>query len=319
MKLNAECMMCLLRRHIATAQTLGTEEQVTAFARDMMRLLANSPEEESAPFFTPAITKLFTDHFGLSDDRFAEEKRLSNRYFLRREEQIRAQVEQAEDPLYAGLQWAILGNYIDFSALQGEVSFEALDQMLPLAHTFQVDGEVFGQLRQDLRQGRELLYLTDNAGEIGFDKIFLEVIHRLYPHIAITVCVRGGPAQNDATAEDAAAVGMPFPVIGNGTRIPGTVLALASEELKTAIARADLVIAKGQANVETLLDTGHGYNIYYAFLVKCGRFIARFGKPKLTPMLLRLPPEGNSGLGGFTRLSASKTSQSRIARGGSPP
>jgi hypothetical protein len=39
--------------------------------------------------------------------------------------------------------------------------------------------------------------------------------------------------------------------------------------------------------VETLLDTGHGYNIYYAFLVKCKRFIDRFGKEKLTPMLVR--------------------------------
>ena len=61
----------------------------------------------------------------------------------------------------------------------------------------------------------------------------------------------------------------------------------ASEELKAAIERADVVISKGQANVETLLDTGHGYNIYYAFLVKCKRFIDRFGKEKLTPMLVR--------------------------------
>ena len=49
---------------------------------------------------------------------------------------------------------------------------------------------------------------------------------------------------------------------------------------------ADVIISKGQANVETLLDTDHGFNIYYAFLVKCKRFIDRFGKAKLTPMLV---------------------------------
>ena len=287
MRLNAECMLCLLRRHIATAEGLGSEEQVTAFARDLMKALAEGPEEQSAPFYTPEITRLFTRHFGLADDRFADEKELSNRYFLAREDRIRAQVEQAEDPLLAGLQCAILGNYIDFSALQGEVSFERLDEMLPLAKTFQVDAPVFEQLRNDLESGRELLYLTDNAGEIGFDKIWLETIYRLYPGLSITVCVRGGPVQNDATGADARAVGMGFPVIGNGTRIPGTVLSLASPELKSALERADLVIAKGQANVETLLDTGHGYNIYYAFLVKCARFIRRFGREKLTPMLVR--------------------------------
>jgi uncharacterized protein with ATP-grasp and redox domains len=109
----------------------------------------------------------------------------------------------------------------------------------------------------------------------------------MFPKLSITVCVRGGPAQNDATVADAEAVGMPFPVIGNGTRIPGTVLELASDELKTALSTANVVIAKGQANVETLLDTGHGYNIYYAFLVKCQRFVTRFGKPMLTPMLVK--------------------------------
>ena len=117
--------------------------------------------------------------------------------------------------------------------------------------------------------------------------MFLEVIRDTFPELSITVCVRGGPTQNDATRADAAAVGMPFRVIDNGTRIPGTVLELASEELKTALAKADVTIAKGQANVETLLDTGHGYNIYYAFLVKCRRFMDRFGKEKLTPMLVR--------------------------------
>lgn len=286
MKLNAECMLCLLKRHIATAETVGTEDQVTAFARDLMDMMVRGPEEQSAPWYTPEITRLFTAHFGLSDDRYAEEKDSSNRFFLEREEHIRTLVTESDDPLYAGLQCAILGNYIDFSALQGEVSFQRLDEMLALAKTFAVDEANFASLRADLEQGRELLYLTDNAGEIGFDKIWLETIHRLYPDLAITVCVRGGPTQNDATVEDARIVGMPFPVIGNGSRIPGTVLSEASDELKQALARATVVIAKGQANVETLYDTGHGYNIYYAFLVKCGRFIRRFGKEKLTPMLL---------------------------------
>ena len=196
-------------------------------------------------------------------------------------------VRSAPEPLYAGLQAAILGNYIDFSALQGEVSFEKLDEMLDLLHTIEVDRSQFEALRADLSGARELLYLTDNAGEIGFDRVFLEVIADAFPRLSITVCVRGGPTQNDATREDAQVVGMPFRIIDNGTRIPGTVLELASDELKAALEKADVTIAKGQANVETLLDTGHGYNIYYAFLVKCKRFIDRFGREKLTPMLVR--------------------------------
>lgn len=287
MRLDSQCILCLLKRHADTAAKYGSEEQVTAFTRDLMRLLCDGPVEMSAPFYTPGITKLFTEHFGLDDDRFADEKEASNRYALERFDRITDLVRSADDPLYAGLQAAILGNYIDFSALQGEVSFDKLDEMLALLHTIEVDRAVFAKLRADLEKGRELLYLTDNAGEIVFDRVWLEVIRDLFPNLAITVCVRGGNAQNDATIADAKAIGMPFPVIGNGTRIPGTVLEKASDELCAALKTADVIIAKGQANVETLLDTGHGYNIYYAFLVKCKRFIDRFGKAKLTPMLVR--------------------------------
>ena len=287
MRLDSQCILCLLKRHAETAAKCGTEEQVTAFTRDLMRMICDGPVEMSAPFYTPGITKLFTEHFGLADDRFAEEKEISNRYAMERFDKLSRMVRSAPEPLYAGLQAAILGNYIDFSALQGEVSFEKLDEMLEKLSTIEVDRSVFASLRSDLEAGRNLLYLTDNAGEIVFDRVFLEVIREAFPALSITVCVRGGPAQNDATIADAQAVGMPFRVIGNGTRIPGTVLELASPELKAALSTADVILAKGQANVETLLDTGHGYNVYYAFLVKCKRFIDRFGREKLTPMLVR--------------------------------
>ena len=62
-------------------------------------------------------------------------------------------------------------------------------------------------------------------------------------------------------------------------------LELLSQEAKKAMDEADLILSKGQGNVETLL--GCGYNVYYAFLVKCPLFIERFGKEKLTPMLLK--------------------------------
>ena len=287
MKLNSQCILCLLKRHEETALKHGDQEQATAFIRDLMRLLSEGPADMSAPFYTPAIAKLFSEHYGLSEDRFAEEKEASNRYALSRFDKLTNLVRTAADPLYAGLQAAILGNYIDFAALQGEVSFDKLDEMLELLHTIEVDKGAFEKLRSDLETGKELLYLTDNAGEIVFDRVWLELIRDLFPNLAITVCVRGGPAQNDATLDDAREIGMPFPVIDNGTCISGTVLEEASEALRAAIERADVVISKGQANVETLLDTGHGYNIYYAFLVKCQRFIDRFGKEKLTPMLIR--------------------------------
>ena len=282
---DTRCLICQLERNIATARKLGTEEQATVFARDLMKLLAEAPAGVPAPFFTPGVTALFHKHYGLSMDRYKQEKTDSNAFVLARMGQIREKVFSAPDPVKAGLQFAILGNYIDFAGLRGDVSFEKLDQMLEKALEMAFDENNYVNLCRELERGGKLLYLTDNAGEIGFDRIFAEVIAEKFPNVEITFCVRGGPAANDATREDAEAVGIPFPVIDNGNLVPGTMLELLSPEAKAAMDAADLILSKGQGNVETLL--GCGYNIYYAFLVKCPMFMERFGKEKLTPMLLK--------------------------------
>ena len=264
---------------------LGTEQQTMDFARDMMRMYLEAPAGVSSPWFNPQVADLLEKHYGLPQDRFKEEKELSNRFVTERMGTIREKVRSAPDPVFAGLQFAILGNYLDFSALQGQVSFETLDAMLDKAFQLELDKEVYANFCADLEKGHTLLYLTDNAGEIGFDRIFAEEIARKYPHIQITFCVRGAITINDATRADAQAVGIPFPVIDNGNRIPGTQIDELSAEAKTALETADVILAKGMANCETM--HGCGYNVYYAFLVKCQRFVSLFGKPMLTPMLVK--------------------------------
>lgn len=279
------CLQCLLRRNIALAQTLGTEEQAMAFAKEVMKLCINAPEGVSSPWFGPKIADLLHDMYGLDYDRFRQEKLDSNRFVLERLPVIRKRVTEAKDPVLAGLQFAILGNYLDFSALQGQVSFEKLEEMLDKALEMELDDQMYADLCRDLRRGGKLVYLTDNAGEIGFDRVLAEAIAAAYPDISVTFCVRGTIAQNDATREDAAAVGIPFPVIDNGNRVAGTQLDMLSEEAAAALSGADVILAKGMANAETML--GCGYNVYYAFLVKCQRFVTRFGKPMFTPMLVK--------------------------------
>ena len=282
---NSECLLCHLGKALKIAETHGDEATAMAFARELMGEYLKAPPTAGSPWFGPATSDLLHKYYGLDIDRFRQEKLDSNAFVLPRMAEIRARVEAAEDPVYAGLQYAVLGNYIDFSALHGEVSLEKLDQMLDFAEEMDLDRECYRKFCADLSAGNSLLYITDNAGEIAFDRICAEQIHKAYPHVAITFCVRGGPANNDATREDAEAVGIPFPVIDNGNRIPGTQLELLGEEAKAAVENSSVILAKGQGNVETLL--GCGLNIYYAFLLKCIRFIRRFDKPKLTPMLLR--------------------------------
>ena len=285
MRMNTQCLLCHMERNLELVRKLGDEETAMAFAKELMKMYLAAPEDVSSPHFAAGTEKLLQKFYGVPVDRFALEKQESNRFVLERMDKLRSLAAKQADPVLAGLKFAILGNYIDFSALRDNVSFSVLEEMIAKALEMELDDGVYQKLCGDLRQAKRLLYVTDNAGEIGFDRICAEMIAEHYPDLQITFCVRGGPAMNDATRADAAAVGIEFPVIDNGTCTPGTELDAVNEETRQAFRDSDVILSKGMGNVETLL--GCGYNVYYAFLVKCRRFVSRFQKPLMTPMLVR--------------------------------
>ena len=129
--LNPDCILCHMRRNVGTARNMGTEDQWEEFTRELLKLYLTVPKEGvSSTWLGPRTEELFRKVYGVSGDRFEEEKRFSNQFVMERLSGIRARVEAAEDPVYAGLQFAVLGNYLDFAALAGKVRFEDLEKML---------------------------------------------------------------------------------------------------------------------------------------------------------------------------------------------
>ena len=285
MTFNVDCLLCHMKKHLSEACTLGDDQTNMAFARELMELYSRMPEGACAPWLAPHTAQLMNRYYGVELDRYALEKKQSNTFVLERKDQIRQKVASAPDRVFAALQFAILGNYIDYSALHGEVSFEKLEEMLVSALEMELDKECYVNFCADLAKGGKLLYITDNAGEIVFDQILAEEITRQYPQVEITFCLRGGPANNDATREDAQQIGLPFPVIDNGNLVPGTQLDQLGQEARQALGNANIILAKGQGNAETMM--GCGLNVYYAFLIKCPRFMRRFQKEKLSPMFAK--------------------------------
>ena len=284
-KMNTICLWCQLKKHMTEAERLGDEDTAMAFSQELLEILAKATEKDTSSHISPAINDLYRKYFGMEQDRYVQEKRDSNDFIMEKFDTIAQLVEQADDAVFAGLQFAILGNYLDFSALQGQVSYEKLDEMLEDALKMELDMDTYRQLISDLEKGKNLLYLTDNAGEIAFDRIFAEQLQKKFPHLQITFCVRGYPVHNDATREDAEFVGVPFQVIDSGSDLGGTDITLLGQEARNALEQADVIIAKGMGNTETMY--GCGYNVYYAFLVKCQRFVTHFGYPMFTPLLVK--------------------------------
>lgn len=252
--------------------------------REVLHMIAESDPKWSAPALLETISKLYEKYWGMQND-LEEEKKTFNELLLSMEDDLEQKIRSRKDPLEAALCLARLGNYIDFSAL-GEVSAEKLLELLAQAEQETLDTAEYRHFCKDLKDGKHLVYLTDNCGEIVLDKILIKLLREQYPQLMIEVLVRGVAVTNDATVEDARYVGLTevAPVFGNGSGIAGTELTHISKEAKEKLEQADLILSKGQGNFETLHTCG--LNIYYLFLCKCDWFMQRFHAEHLKGMFV---------------------------------
>jgi uncharacterized protein with ATP-grasp and redox domains len=166
------------------------------------------------------------------------------------------------------------------------VDDDKLRDFLEQAETLPLSEETYVDFAENMKTAKKLVFLTDNCGEIVLDKLLLETIAEKFPHVERTIIVRGEPVLNDATMEDALQVGIDAcgKVIPNGTNIAGTYIPWLSAEAKAEMDGADILIAKGQGNFESL--HGCGLNIYYLFLCKCQWFMERFGLPQFSGVFI---------------------------------
>lgn len=141
-----------------------------------------------------------------------------------------------------------------------------------------VDKTAVNRLEEAVLNSEKVLFLADNAGEIVFDRPLLERIGQN----RVVVAVRGAPAINDATLDDARRSGLTerFRVISNGSDTPGTWLEDCSQAFVHEFDSAEIVIAKGQGNYESLDD--HARKIFFLFLTKCSVVSEDLGVPTNT-------------------------------------
>lgn len=284
---NSNCIMCIAKRQALLAEKLPSESQRTAYLCEALRVIADNAPLFPAPVIIGKLGEVQKCFFG-DIDHYAEVKHKYNLFMLEREEVISRRISASPQPLRTALLYSRAGNYIDFGAMH-EVDDAMLERILDTADTEPLDDALFSLFTEELSAAKQLVLLTDNCGEIVLDKLLLRVIHQLYPHIELTVMVKQRPALNDATAEDAAEVGLDAvaQILGNGIEsgTPGTWLPFLPESRRLILQKADIVLAKGQANLETLV--GCGLRVWYLLLCKCQRFVAMTGQEQYSGMMLR--------------------------------
>lgn len=284
MKVSAECMHCLVKRQADNIKKYSDEEKKAEYLGKVLGIIANNAAEEPAPVLLSHIGRLHEEYFG-KPFSFDELKKGYNAMMLEKENEIRGKIGKAQDPLALALRFAQIGNFIDFGAMDS-VDDGKLMEFLEQAETLPLSEDTYAKFTENLKTAKKLVYMTDNCGEVVLDKLLLETIAGIAPHVEKTIIVRGEPVLNDATMEDALQVGIEAcgKVIPNGTNIAGTYIPWLSAEAKQAMEEADLLISKGQGNFESL--HGCGLNIYYLFLCKCQWFMERFGLPQYSGVFI---------------------------------
>jgi len=268
-----DCMPCFMRQSLEAARNLTKDARIhERIVREVMRMAAELDLARPPPFVGQAIHRRLRELTGVKDPYLAA-KRHANRLALDALPELRAAVGRASDPLRAAATFAVAANAIDLG-LGSALADSEIHAALHAASLEQLIGD-WEEFRAVAAKASSILYLADNAGEIVVDRLLIEA---LGPG-RVTLAVRGAPVLNDATMAEALEAGLQdlVMVVDNGSDAPGTILSECSEPFRRRFAEADLVIAKGQGNFETL--SGVERDLVFLFKVKCPVVSTHAGLP----------------------------------------
>jgi hypothetical protein len=287
MKLYLDCIPCFQRQTLFATKNLDDEKRGTIL-RKVMTLLLDINWDTTSDEIVNHVHCLIRESMGIYDP-YAEVKKISNEQALELYPVLKSKLEKINDKekrIFTAAKLAIAGNIIDFGPtfefdLKKTIS-EVVEKELAINN--------FDILYEKILFSDKLLYFADNAGEIVFDKLFIEEMIKLRkkPFDCITFVVKGGPIINDAMLEDAQNVGIDnlpnvkFEFLGNGQAETGP--SRRDSQIKEWIKENGLVISKGQGNFEGL---SNNKGIFFMLMAKCP-IIARELKVNVMDTIIKL-------------------------------
>jgi hypothetical protein len=273
MKIQADCIPCILAMTLKAVKNLsltaGAEKELLT---EIMKIpgLQGLDWNRTSPAIIEAVMDLITKTVH-NPDPFLKEKIHLNAQALALLPVLEKMVDASTEPLYTAAKIAILGNSMDIMMPGGLSSLEKFIREKLEAPFSREDFDLFCRR---LLKARQMLYLTDNAGEIGFDRLFIRTLKKQYD-VNVTVVVRSLPTLNDATLKEAREAGLDqvATLMENGIDgpFPGTSLNRCSPAVKQLAHESDLIISKGGGNFDSLSEEVSGLEtpVFFMLLSKC--------------------------------------------------
>jgi damage-control phosphatase, subfamily I len=258
-----ECLVCMLKQGMNSARVATNDKtlQEKAF-REVSALVEDMDLNMSPAYVSQPVYETVARITG-NPDPFKDLKVQTNQEALKLVPQLREIIKKAPDPLYTAFHVSVAGNMIDMGIGHQYEMSEMVQKIIDTPFTI----DCYKKFKKDLASAKSILFLSDNSGEIVFDRLLVE---QLVPtKINIKYCVKSGPIINDAMMEDAKVAGIPelVEVIETGSNDIGVNFEKSSQAFLDEFNSADIIIAKGHGNFETCCDLPN--NIYFILKAKC--------------------------------------------------
>lgn len=267
MQINYNCLPCLVNQVVKVAEITNAENREELF-QDVFRFLGEIDFTKTNPEIIGATFDIIKKHIK-NEEPYFETRNYYNKMFLDILPTFEEQINQYKQPLDMAIKYAIVANIIDFNPIHNNKLDNVMHYFSGMdSNKFAIDHTA--KLIKDVACCKKLLYIGDNCGEICLDKLLIKKIKEYNSNIEIYFAVRGEAVVNDSIESDAYTVGINeyAKIISNGDNSLGTVLSRTSKEFNQIYQEADLIIAKGQANYESLSEQ-KDKNIFYLLITKC--------------------------------------------------
>jgi uncharacterized protein with ATP-grasp and redox domains len=271
LKIRPECAVCIVRQVVdASSEISNDESEQFRLIKSCLDAIKDAYGEGAVPAWMGTKVHRHLKKISNCEDPYKRLKEKADEIALKYLDRVKKEVsieddlERIKKKVLAG----IAGNVIDFGPFSTDMDIiSKIDETLNGDLTID-DSEEF---LNDLKNSKKVLYICDNAGEIVFDKLLIEEIKKYVSDVV--VAVKGKPILNDATLEDAEFVGINeiARVISTGGDIIGVILEECSQEFLDEFYSADMIVAKGMGNYESLTEYEEKIEkpLYYIFKVKC--------------------------------------------------
>lgn len=266
-----DCYPCFLKQALSASRRVNADDAAQSVViHEVLTLLQDIQLDATPPEIAYRVHRIVRDTISASDP-YQKAKAKSTADALDIYPSLKRLVAQSDDALDTAIRISIAGNIIDFG-VQDDIRDLWCTVESVLHQRYAIDDTA--QLRTKLKSVEQVLFIADNAGETVFDRVLIETLS-----VPVIYAVKGAPILNDATIEDAVAAGLDqcATLLSNGSDAPGTIFSLCSDKFLRHYESAQLVIAKGQANYETLSEAGS--RVFCLLRVKCPVIAHDIGQP----------------------------------------